>query len=93
MEALKLREALTCAFQTCSQYQCLNVFLLFPWPKSSELMGVSVVKIERLPGLDEDEKLAELISVATRKATEAFEVVDLARAWGRLFCSMLEDVA
>ncbi len=28
---------------------------------------MGVIKIERLPGLDEDEKLAELISVATRR--------------------------
>ncbi len=48
-------------------------------------MGLEV-KIERLPGLDEDEKLAELISVATRKDWEAFEVVDLARRFlGCLF--------
>ena len=50
-------------------------------------MGGLEIKIERLPGLDEDEKLAELISVATRKDWEAFEVVDFWREpGGRLFC-------
>ncbi len=54
-----------------------------PW---AEVLGTDKeVKIERLPGLDEDEKLAELISVATRKALGSLEVVTLARAWGCLF--------
>ncbi len=37
--------------------------------------------------------LLELISVATRKDWEAFEVVDLARAWGCLFGLYPEDAA
>ncbi len=36
-------------------------------------------------------RTAELISVATRKDWEAFEVVDLARAWG-VIIFILEDV-
>ncbi len=42
-----------------------NVLLVF-LGRSPEPLGLAV-KIERLPGLDEDEKLAELISVATRR--------------------------
>ncbi len=51
----------------------------------AEVLGTDVkleVKIERLPGLDEDVKLAELISVATRKDWEAFEVVDFLASLG-----------
>ncbi len=42
--------------------------------------------------LDEDEKLAELIS-ATRKDWEAFMRWTLARAWGVYSVFILEDVA
>ena len=56
-------------------------------------MGCLRSKFERLPGLDEDEKLAELISVATRKDWEAFEVVDFWREPGGVYSVfLLEDV-
>ena len=93
---LKLREALTRAF--------LDVQSVNPMLKTSlvgvpgiEILGTDgglEVKIERLPGLDEDEKLAELISVATRKDWEAFEVVDYWREPGGVYSIfVLEDVA
>lgn len=93
---LKLREALTRAF--------LDVQSVNPMLKTS-LVGVPCieiqgtdggleVKIERLPGLDEDEKLAEILSVATRKEWEAFEVVDFWREPGGVYSIfVLEDVA
>ncbi len=65
VEALKLREALTRAFK-CSQTNAQD-FCWCSGSKSSELMGLEV-KIERLPGLDEDEK--PTYSVATRKDWE-----------------------
>lgn len=93
---LKLREALTRAF--------LDVQSVNPMLKTSlvgvpgiEILGTDgglEVKIERLPGLDEDEKLAELVSVATRKDWEAFEVVDFWREPGGVYSIfVLEDVA
>ena len=92
---LKLREALTRAF--------LDVQSVNPMLKTSlvgvpgiEILGTDgglEVKIERLPGLDEDEKLAELVSVATRKDWEAFEVVDFWREPGGVYSIfVLEDV-
>ncbi len=60
----------------------LKTFLLvFLRSEVPELMGLEV-KMERLPGLMKMRNFAELISVATRKDWEAFEVVDLARASG-----------
>ena len=65
-----------------------------PWIELLARDGVLEVRIERLPGLDEDEKLAELISVATRKDWEAFEVVDYWREPGGVYSIfVLEDVA
>ena len=93
---LKLREALTRAFL---DVQSVNPMLKtshvgVPWIEILESDGVLEVKIERLPGLDEDEKLAELISVATRKDWEAFEVVDFWREPGGVYSVfVLEDVA
>lgn len=93
---LKLREALTRAFlDVQSVNPMLKTSLVgVPWIEILESDGVLEVKIERLPGLDEDEKLAELISVATRKDWEAFEVVDFWREPGGV-CSVfiLENVA
>ncbi len=51
-----------------------DFLLVFLGSKSSELMGVRS-QSEKITGLDEDEAY-ELISVATRKDWEAFEVVD-----------------
>lgn len=93
---LKLREALTRAFlDVQSVNPMLKTSLVgVPWIEILESDGVLEVKIERLPGLDEDEKLAELISVATRKDWEAFEVVDFWREPGGVYSVfMLEDVA
>lgn len=92
---LKLREALTRAFlDVQSVNPMLKTSLVgVPWIEILESDGVLEVKIERLPGLDEDEKLAELISVATRKDWEAFEVVDFWREPGGVYSVfMLEDV-
>ncbi len=52
--------------------------------RSVEVLGTDggLEQIEDYQGLDEDEKLVELISVATRKDWEAFEVVDLQSLWG-----------
>lgn len=93
---LKLREALTRAFlDVQSVNPMLKTSLVgVPWIEIQGTDGVLQVKIERLPGLDEDEKLAELISVATRKDWEAFEVVDFWREPGGVYSVfMLEDVA
>lgn len=93
---LKLREALTRAFlDVQSVNPMLKTSLVgVPWIEILESDGVLEVKIERLPGLDEDEKLAELISVATRKDWEAFEVVDFWREPGGVYSVfILEDVA
>ena len=93
---LKLREALTRAFlDVQSVNPMLKTSLVgVPWIEILASDGVLTVKIERLPGLDEDEKLAELISVATRKDWEAFEVVDFWREPGGVYSVfMLEDVA
>lgn len=93
---LKLREALTRAFlDVQSVNPMLKTSLVgVPWIEILESDGVLEVKIERLPGLDEDEKLAELISVATRKDWEAFEVVDYWREPGGVYSVfVLEDVA
>lgn len=93
---LKLREALTRAFlDVQSVNPMLKTSLVgVPWIEILASDGVLEVKIERLPGLDEDEKLAELISVATRKDWEAFEVVDFWREPGGVYSVfMLEDVA
>lgn len=93
---LKLREALTRAFlDVQSVNPMLKTSLVgVPWIEILESDGVLEVKIERLPGLDEDEKLAELISVATRKDWEAFEVVDFWREPGGVYSVfVLEDVA
>lgn len=92
---LKLREALTRAFlDVQSVNPMLKTSLVgVPWIEIQGTDGVLQVKIERLPGLDEDEKLAELISVATRKDWEAFEVVDFWREPGGVYSVfMLEDV-
>lgn len=92
---LKLREALTRAFlDVQSVNPMLKTSLVgVPWIEILARDGVLEVKIERLPGLDEDEKLAELISVATRKDWEAFEVVDFWREPGGVYSVfMLEDV-
>lgn len=93
---LKLREALTRAFlDVQSVNPMLKTSLVgVPWIEILESDGVLEVKIERLPGLDEDEKLAELISVATRKDWEAFEVVDFWREPGGVYSVfILENVA
>ena len=93
---LKLREALTRAFlDVQSVNPMLKTTLVgVPWIEILASDGVLEVKIERLPGLDEDEKLAELISVATRKDWEAFEVVDFWREPGGVYSVfILENVA
>lgn len=93
---LKLREALTRAFlDVQSVNPMLKTSLVgVPWIEIQGTDGVLQVKIERLPGLDEDEKLAELISVATRKDWEAFEVVDFWREPGGVYSVfVLEDFA
>ena len=93
---LKLREALTRAFlDVQSVNPMLKTSLVgVPWIEIQGTDGGLEVKIERLPGLDEDEKLAELISVATRKDWEAFEVMDFWREPGGVYSVfMLEDVA
>lgn len=93
---LKLREALTRAFlDVQSVNPMLKTSLVgVPWIEILASDGVLEVKIERLPGLDEDEKLAELISVATRKDWEAFEVVDFWREPGGVYSVfILENVA
>ena len=93
---LKLREALTRAFlDVQSVNPMLKTSLVgVPWVEVLGTDGGLEVKIERLPGLDEDEKLAELISVATRKDWEAFEVVDYWREPGGVYSVfILEDVA
>ena len=93
---LKLREALTRAFlDVQSVNPMLKTSLVgVPWIEILASDGVLEVKIERLPGLDEDEKLAELISVATRKDWEAFEVVDFWREPGGVYSVfVLVDVA
>lgn len=93
---LKLREALTRAFlDVQSVNPMLKTSLVgVPWIELLASDGVLEVKIERLPGLDEDEKLAELISVATRKDWEAFEVVDFWREPGGVYSVfILENVA
>lgn len=93
---LKLREALTRAFlDVQSVNPMLKTSLVgVPWVEVLGTDGVLEVKIERLPGLDEDEKLAELISVATRKDWEAFEVVDFWREPGGVYSVfILENVA
>lgn len=93
---LKLREALTRAFlDVQSVNPMLKTSLVgVPWIELLASDGGLAVKIERLPGLDEDEKLAELISVATRKDWEAFEVVDFWREPGGVYSVfVLEDVA
>ena len=93
---LKLREALTRAFlDVQSVNPMLKTTLVgVPWIELLASDGVLEVKIERLPGLDEDEKLSELISVATRKDWEAFEVVDFWREPGGVYSVfILEDVA
>lgn len=93
---LKLREALTRAFlDVQSVNPMLKTSLVgVPWIEILASDGVLEVKIERLPGLDEDERLAELISVATRKDWEAFEVVDFWREPGGVYSVfILEDVA
>ena len=93
---LKLREALTRAFlDVQSVNPMLKTSLVgVPWVEVLGTDGGLEVKIERLPGLDEDERLAELISVATRKDWEAFEVVDFWREPGGVYSVfMLEDVA
>lgn len=93
---LKLREALTRAFlDVQSVNPMLKTSLVgVPWIEILASDGVLEVKIERLPGLDEDEKLAQLISVATRKDWEAFEVVDFWREPGGVYSVfVLENVA
>lgn len=93
---LKLREALTRAFlDVQSVNPMLKTSLVgVPWVEVLGTDGGLQVKIERLPGLDEDEKLAELISVATRKDWEAFEVVDFWREPGGVYSVfILENVA
>lgn len=93
---LKLREALTRAFlDVQSVNPMLKTSLVgVPWIEILASDGVLEVKIERLPGLDEDERLAELISVATRKDWEAFEVVDFWREPGGVYSVfILENVA
>ena len=93
---LKLREALTRAFlDVQSVNPMLKTSLVgVPWIEILGTDGGLEVKIERLPGLDEDEKLAELLSVATRKDWEAFEVVDYWREPGGVYSIfVLEDVA
>lgn len=93
---LKLREALTRAFlDVQSVNPMLKTTLVgVPWIEIKGTDGGLEVKIERLPGLDEDEKLAEILSVATRKEWEAFEVVDFWREPGGVYSIfVLEDVA
>ncbi len=47
---LKLREAQLRALDVQTNPMLKNVFVGVPWPKSSELMGVSGQDRERLPG-------------------------------------------
>ncbi len=61
----------------------------------SSLLGTDVkeVKIERLPGLDEDEKLLNLFPGSNKKDWEAFEVVDFGKNLGGVYSVfVLEDV-
>lgn len=96
LKFLKLRKMITKAF--------IDVLAVNPMLRTAEI-GVPDIeilenreglacKIERLPSLDDDEKLAELISVATRKDFEALEVVDFWREPGATYSVFLfEDVA
>ena len=75
LKFLKLRKMITKAF--------IDVLAVNPMMKTTEIgvpdvevfenYGEIACKIERLPALDEDEKLAELLSVASRKDFEALE--------------------
>lgn len=96
LKFLKLRKMITQAF--------IDVLEVNPMLKTLEI-GVPDVeilenreglacRIERLPALADDDKLAELISVATRKDFEALEVVDFWREPGSTYSIfLLEDVA
>ena len=96
LKFLKLRKMITRAF--------IDVLAVNPMMKTTEIgvpdvevfenYGEIACKIERLPALDEDEKLAELLSVASRKDFEALEVVDFWREPGSTYSVFLfEDVA
>ena len=96
LKFLKLRKMITKAF--------IDVLAVNPMMKTTEIgvpdvevfenYGEIACKIERLPALDEDEKLAELLSVASRKDFEALEVVDFWREPGSTYSVFLfEDVA
>lgn len=96
LKFLKLRKMITRAF--------IDVLAVNPMMKTTEIgvpdvevfenCGEIACKIERLPALDEDEKLAELLSVASRKDFEALEVVDFWREPGSTYSVFLfEDVA
>lgn len=95
LKFLKLRKMITKAF--------IDVLAVNPMMKTTEIgvpdvevfenYGEIACKIERLPALDEDEKLAELLSVASRKDFEALEVVDFWREPGSTYSVFLfEDV-
>lgn len=96
LKFLKLRKMITKAF--------IDVLEVNPMLRTAEI-GVPDVeilenreglacRIERLPALADDEKLAELISVATRKDFEVLEVVDFWREPGSAYSVFLfDDVA
>ncbi len=70
-----------------SKSNAQDFFLLVPLVEVSR--NDKEVKIERLPGLIEDEKTwLELISVGDKKRLGSLEVVDLARAWGAFIRSL-----
>lgn len=96
LKFLKLRKMITKAF--------IDVLEVNPMLRTAEI-GVPDIeilenreglacRIERLPALADDEKLAELISVATRKDFEVLEVVDFWREPGSAYSVFLfDDVA
>jgi hypothetical protein len=96
LKFLKLRKMITQAL--------IDVLAVNPMMKTAEI-GVPDVevlesreglacKVERLPALDDEEKLAELLSVASRKDFEALEVVEFWREPGSAYSVFLfEDVA
>ncbi len=73
----------TCFLDAVSKSNAQDFLSWCLWVGPRNWWGLEV-KIERLPGLDEDEKLVELISVATRKDWD-FEVVDFGESLGCLF--------
>jgi hypothetical protein len=96
LKFLRLRKMITQAF--------IDVLEVNPMMKTAEIGvpdveifendGEIACKVERLPDLADDEKLAELLSVASRKDFEALEVVEFWREPGSAYSVFLfEDVA